>query len=77
MPCTYFLVPEGLQQTDRLLHRQWEGEMRSRVNLGHLNVLVAEVPLPLRVMTYVIISEDVRDQITWKDSSSSYIRFYC
>lgn len=62
--CSYFLVPEGLHQPDRLLHREGEGEVRSRVDLRHLNVLVAEIPLPLRVPTNLILSEDVRDQIS-------------
>lgn len=65
---SYFLVPEGLHQPDRLLHREGEGEVRSRVDLRHLNVLVAEIPLPLRVPTNLILSEDVRDQISWKEN---------
>lgn len=40
--------------------------MRSRVNLRHLDVLVAEVPLPLCVPTDLILPEDVRDQISCK-----------
>lgn len=27
--CAYLLVPEGLHQPDRLLHREREGEVRS------------------------------------------------
>lgn len=72
--CTYFLPPESLHQPDHLLHRQGEGEVRSRVNLWHLDVLVAEVPLPLRVPTHLVLSEDVRDQISWRDKQR--FRFY-
>lgn len=64
MICSYFLVPEGLHQPDRLLHRERKGEVRSGVDLWHLNVLVAEIPLPLRVPTNLILSEDVRYQIS-------------
>lgn len=63
--CAYFLVPEGLHQTDCLLHRQGEGEVRSWVNLWHLDVLVAEVPFPLCVPANLVLSEDVWDQISW------------
>lgn len=63
---TYFLVPECIHQTDSLLHCQREGEVRSRVDLWHLNVLKAEVPLPLCFPTHLVLSEDVRDQISWK-----------
>lgn len=59
--CAYFLVPEGLHQPNRLLHREREGEMRSWVDLRHLNVLVAEIPLPLCIPTNLILSEDVRN----------------
>lgn len=62
----YFLIPESLHQTDCFLYRQRKGEMRSRVNLRHLDVLVAEVPLPLCVPADLVLSEDVRDQISCK-----------
>lgn len=39
--------------------------MRSRVNLRHLDVLVAEVPLPLCIPADLILPEDVRDQISF------------
>lgn len=57
----YFLVPEGLHQPDRLLHREREGEMGSCVDLRHLDFLVAEIPLPLCIPTNLILSEDVRN----------------
>lgn len=72
--CAYFLVPEGLHQPDCLLHRQREGEVRSWVNLWHLDVLVAEVPLPLRVPTNLVLSEDVRDQISWWEGQEFKLR---
>lgn len=72
--CAYFLVPEGLHQPDRLLHCQREGEVRSWVNLWHLDVLVAEVPLPLCVPTNLVLSEDVRDQVSWWEGQEFKLR---
>lgn len=60
----YFFVSEGLHEPDRLLHRQREGEVRPGVDIRHLDVLVAEISLPLGVPTDLILSEDVRDQIS-------------
>lgn len=49
--------------------------MRSRVNLRHLDVLVAEVPLPLCVPADLVLSEDVRDQISCKVAMVQTQRF--
>lgn len=58
---SYFLVPEGFQQADGLLRRQREAQAGARVDVGHLDVLVAEVALPLGVATHLVLPEDVRD----------------
>lgn len=63
--CTYLFLLEGLHQLRHPTESDGEGQTGAAVAVGHLNALIAKIALPVRVATYVILTEDVRYEVSY------------
>lgn len=63
-PCAYLFLLEGLHQLRHPTESDGEGQTGAAIAVGHLDALVAKIALPVRVAAYVILTKDVRYEVS-------------